>query len=220
MSTSCSPCGAAVGYTSGMITRFEHAYVLNVISNDHPGIVAAVSRAIAELRGNIDACSQTVLSGYFTLIMTVSLPEPVAPDELAGQVAGDAAGTGQDELQVVARPFVPQAPAGVAAPEQFVVTAYGTDKPGIIHAFSRYLADKDINITDLYWQVDEGQFVLISQVEIPAECDTRMLQADLTALGAAEGFTAHLQHENIFVATNQLRLTREMSAGSHGLPRP
>lgn len=36
-------------------TRFQHAYVLNVLSDDHPGIIAAVSGVIVSLHGNIDA---------------------------------------------------------------------------------------------------------------------------------------------------------------------
>ena len=71
-----------------MMTQFEHAYVLNVMSDDHPGIVDAVSNAVEMLGGNIDSCSQTVLGGYFTLIMIVSLPEPVEPHELADRIRG------------------------------------------------------------------------------------------------------------------------------------
>ena len=44
-----------------IMSRFEHVYVLNVMSSDHPGIVAAVTSAVESLGGNIDACSQTVL---------------------------------------------------------------------------------------------------------------------------------------------------------------
>ncbi len=33
-----------------------------------------------------------------------------------------------------------------------------------------------------------------------------MMQADLEQMGQELGFTVKLQHENIFVATNQLRL--------------
>lgn len=64
-----------------MRPRLENAYVLNVMADDRPGIVSAVSRAVADAGGNIDACSQTVLSGYFTLIMIVSFPVPVAEKE-------------------------------------------------------------------------------------------------------------------------------------------
>ena len=55
-----------------MKTQFPHAYVLNVMTDDHPGIVAAVTRAVNQRGGNIDACSQTVVEGYFTLIMVIS----------------------------------------------------------------------------------------------------------------------------------------------------
>ena len=68
------------------MNRFEHGYVLNVMSDDHPGIVAAVSKAVESLGGNIDACSQTVLGGYFTLIMICSVPEAIDSEALAQRV--------------------------------------------------------------------------------------------------------------------------------------
>ena len=190
-----------------MNTRFPHACVLNVMADDHPGIIAAVSGVIVSLRGNIDACSQTVLGGYFTQILVVSFPEPVEPVALAEKVR--ASQPGGDGLQVVARPYVPPADrAAKAHEERFVITAFGKDCPGIIHRFSRCLAGKDVNIVDLYWDCQGEDFVLISQVEIPARLELGLLQADLEEMGKEEGFAVRLQHENIFVATNQLRLTR------------
>jgi predicted amino acid-binding ACT domain protein len=187
-----------------MQTRFPHAYVLNVMADDHPGIVAAVTAAIDRLRGNMDACSQTVLEGYFTLIMVVSLPEAVEAEALAAAVRGGAAGG----LQVAVRRFEPDLAARPRPDaERFVLTAFGRDKPGIVRRFTQYLAGKDINIIDLYGEARDGDFVLIGQVEVPAALDLAMLQTDLEHIAAEEGFTVRLQHENVFVATNQLRLT-------------
>ena len=190
-----------------MKTRFPHAYVLNVVADDHPGIISVVSGVIVSLRGNIDACSQTVLGGYFTQILVVSLPEPIEPDALAKMVhETQSKGAG---LQVVARSFQPPAPPPRHEKiDTFVITAFGPDQPGIIHRFSQYLSGKDINIVDLYWDSSDGDFVLVSQVEIPARWEIRLLQADLEELARELGFAVRLQHENIFVATNQLRLTR------------
>ena len=84
-----------------MTIRFEHAYVLDVMSDDHPGIVAAVTTAVESLGGNIDSCSQTVLGGFFTLIMIVSVPEPVEPEGLAERVRR--AESGGSPFQVLAR---------------------------------------------------------------------------------------------------------------------
>lgn len=185
-----------------MKTRFENAYVLNVVAGDHPGIVAAVGGTVIALAGNIDSCSQTVLKGCFTLIMVVSFAEEISPDDLAAEVRRRG-----DGLQVIACPYDP--PPHGEAPNQgrFVITAFGLDMPGIIHCFTQYLAGKDINILDLYGDRSGNDFVLISEVEIPARWEIGMLQADLEQIGREKGFTVRLQHEDIFVATNQLRLT-------------
>ena len=86
------------------------------------------------------------------------------------------------------------------------------DQPGIVRRFSQYLAGKDINIVDLYGDRTGDDFVLISQVEVPSHWDIRLMQADLEQMGQELGFTVKLQHENIFVATNQLRLTPAQAA--------
>ena len=183
------------------MARFPHVYVLNVMADDRPGIVAAVAGAVAKLGGSIDECSQTVLNGYFTLIMIVSLPGPTGPATLADTVR-----SAERNLQVMACPFA-ELPSPAPGAEKFVITAFGHDQPGIVLRFSQYLAGKDINITDFYADRKHADFVLISQVEIPPQWDLALLQADLEELGNEMGFTVRLQHENIFVATNQLRLT-------------
>ena len=187
--------------------ELQHNYVLDVMAEDHPGIVASVSQAVESLGGNIDACSQTVLSGYFTLIMIVSLPEQIAPNELAERVR-TAEGVNRP-YQVLVYPWKPQPNSAVPEPtERFVITAFGDDRPGIVRRFSEYLAGKDINIVDLYGHHEGSEFVLIGQVEVPKRWDVCMMQADLEQLGQDLGFTVKLQHENVFVATNQLRFTR------------
>jgi glycine cleavage system transcriptional repressor len=189
------------------MAKFEHVYVLSVMSDDHPGIVAAVTGAVESLDGNIDACSQTVLGGYFTLIMIVSTPHATTAKSLVERIEG-ADSIGGGKFQVAAREVPP--PKQAAAKEKtdrFVVTAFGHDQPGIVRRFSQYLAGKDVNIVDLYGDRRGDDFVLIGQVEVPMHWDIRMMQADLEEIGRELGFTVKLQHENIFVATNQLRLT-------------
>jgi len=189
------------------MSRFDHVYVVNVMSDDHPGIVAAATGAVESLGGNIDACSQTVLGGYFTLIMIVSVPERIEPESLAEQIRG--VETTGSPYQVLVRPALK---AEEISPQElvgrFVISAFGKDQPGIVRLFSQYLAGKDINIVDLYGDRKGDEFVLIGQVEVPSRWDIRMLQADLEQMGEdLGGFTVKLQHENVFVATNQLRLS-------------
>lgn len=189
-----------------MQTKYKNAYVLNVMSDDHPGIVAAVGQAVQDMSGNIDTCSQTVLAGYFTLIMIVSFPRPADEEKLAGIIRGP---EGERRgFQVIIRKFNPKLENRGAKPnlQRFVVTATGKDKPGIVQLFSQYLAGKDINIIDFYGARQDEDFILISQVEVPETQNVSMLQADMEELGKQESFVVRFQHENIFVATNQLRM--------------
>lgn len=189
-----------------MTTRFEHVYVLNVMSDDHPGIVAAVTGAVESLGGNIDSCSQTVLGGYFTLIMIVSFPQSVDANQLVDRVRS--AETTGSKFHVLARAARNHPSDSAHEPtDRFVITAFGSDQPGIVRHFSQYLAGKDINIVDLFGDRRGEDFVLIGQVEVPVHWDIRLMQTDLEEMGKELGFTVKLQHENIFVATNQLRLS-------------
>ena len=179
-------------------------YVLSVMSDDHPGIVAGVSSIVDRLGGNILSCSQTVLDGYFTFIMVIDLPGTRDPHELAQEVRS-APELGAD-YQVIARHYKPQQQTAVPADNVFVITAFGKDRPGIVREFSRYLAGHDINITDLYGGCRDEDFVLIGQLTIPPKVNIRNIQSDLEIAGKEYGFTVRVQHNNIFVATNQLRL--------------
>lgn len=190
-----------------METRHPTAFVLNILAEDRPGIVAAVAGAIVARGGNIDACSQTVVSRYFTQIMVVSFPQPVS----AGQIREEIIQSGQGELglQVQVTPYSAPAPDSTGSEgDNFVITAFGNDREGIVLRFSQFLADKGINISDLYAHSEGDQFVLVGQVRVPRHWDIQMLKADLEHLADQIGHTVRIQHENVFVATNQLRLPR------------
>ena len=47
-------------------------YVLNVLGQDRPGIVAAVSRAMTDAGCNIEDSSMTMLRGAFAMIMIIT----------------------------------------------------------------------------------------------------------------------------------------------------
>lgn len=184
-------------------------YVLNVVAEDQPGIVAAVSGAVAEMEGNIEAVSQTVLMGHFTLIMIVTMPLAVSTEMLRTRVESSG---GDYPFAVLVRSIKPVTPRPLPkGSETFVVTIIGEDRPGSVFRFSSYLAEKGVNIVDLYGDTQQGRFLLVSEVQVPPQWDIGMLQADLEHIGQELGFTVSLQHENLFVATNELRLRRETS---------
>ena len=50
-------------------------FILSIMSQDRVGIVADVAGAIKALRGNLEDMTQTVLRGYFTMILLAEFPD-------------------------------------------------------------------------------------------------------------------------------------------------
>ncbi len=57
--------------------------IVTVIGKDKSGIIASVSNMLAKKQINIEDISQTILQGYFTMIMLVDIDEnKISIDEL------------------------------------------------------------------------------------------------------------------------------------------
>ncbi|MEW6443831.1 MAG: ACT domain-containing protein [bacterium] len=189
--------------------------VISVMSRDRVGIVAAVSRAIYGLEGNIDSISQTVLRGYFALILSAEFPRAHALEEIQRAIV-ESAGPGELAVSVKEKdPDSDRVPV-VKDGEPFVLTLVVKDRSGILSRSSSYLGSRNINITDLYAETRGDRFVVIGQLMVPREHDIRQIQIDLEALWKDRDIRVSLQHENIFVATNEIdfRHTRLKAARS------
>ncbi len=182
----------------------SYCYVLNVLTKDHPGIIAALSSALGGLGGKVLSCSQTVLHGYFTFISIISVPENDDPETLIRKLRQQEF-FGNDYLISVAKmEGSPVSQPPKSRTDGFVLTASGTGETEVVQRFSRYLADHDINIIDLFCDRTETDFVLIGQLEVPRHYDPQVLQDDLEEIGRELGMTIRMQHRNIFDATNRI----------------
>jgi len=176
--------------------------VLSVMSVDRIGIVAGVTGAIAELGGNIDAISQTVVRGYFTIIVTVHFETDTDLAALAQAIKGRAP-RGEFEVALMRR-LASEPPPAIENAERFILTLTGPDRRGVIHRVSSYLSSRNVNIEDLYACIEEGQFRLIAQLQVPPGIDVEHLQVDLESLWPDDQMRGTLQHEDIFLAINEV----------------
>ena len=63
--------------------------ILSVLGDDRVGIVAAISRILADSGANIEDIRQTIISGIFSMTMLVTVDEEQTPfDELQRRLAG------------------------------------------------------------------------------------------------------------------------------------
>jgi len=185
------------------------SYIMSITARDRSGIVAGLSEALLAIGGNIVAASQTVHQGYFAMIINCDFPGEAVDIEKLTDLIHQKGGA---DLHVYITDYRPPVSSGGAGNSQsFIVTSLGPDKPGLLHSLTTYLAGRDINIDDLYCCVDKGNFVVICQVSVPAGLDIFSLQTDLEEAGRQRGVVINMQHENIFVATNELPMKRQRS---------
>lgn len=116
--------------------------VLTAVGDDRPGLVSALSAAVAEEGGNWVEGELSRLAGKFAGIVLVDVP-----DAAVGSFRAAASRLGEEGLlDVTVTPVVAEgAPAG----ELLHVELTGHDRPGIVREVSSVLARLGVNIESM-----------------------------------------------------------------------
>src|SRR5215211_2960594 len=158
---------------------------LSAIGRDRPGIVAEVTRTLLGHSLNITDSQMAVLGGRFTMMLIVTAPEGTELDVVREELARTS-----DRLALDAVSLSPLGDAGdaPAADPSHIVTVYGVDHPGIVHAVSARLAAREVNVTDLETRlVGEDLYAMVLEVALPAGLDEEQVRALLDEVGGEQG---------------------------------
>ena len=158
---------------------------MTAIGRDRPGIVAAISGALLELEGNIEDSQMSILRGHFAVMLIVNLPDGIDRETLEGRLERV---RGELDLEAIAvNPLGDLGPSG--EPPSHVLTVYGADHPGIVHAVSAALAELGVNITDLETRLagsaESPLYVMMLEVALGGRPETEVEAALRRAGGDA-----------------------------------
>lgn len=160
---------------------------VTVVGHDRPGIIAEATGILADLRGNLEDSTMTILRGHFAMVLLVSSPEGAAQVESALQPM-----TADGSLLVTVREVPEEAepePLGAA----HLLSVHGADRPGIVSAVTSLVASVGGNITDLSTRLSGGLYVLLAEVELPATVDVAELTGRLREVARSLGVDASLR---------------------------
>src|SRR3954449_5798107 len=125
-------------------------YIITLMAANRVGILAALTTSLAELGGDVQQVSQTVMQRFFTIIMAAEFPDHRDPNVIVEHIRG------------VCRPFGVEVSlkdpsletehnsATADGADKYYLTAEGEDKPGMIRQISARLAQEGIDITDVF----------------------------------------------------------------------
>lgn len=166
-------------------------YALSAIGRDRPGIVAAISRVLLDLEGNVEDSQMAILRGHFAVMLIVALPEGVARERLE---AGLNSVRKEVDLEAIAVSEVDQVDS--APRPSHVLSVYGADHPGIVHSISSALAEQGISITGLETRIagpeDSPIYVMLMEIAL-GEGDPKVVASELERIGQAEGLDVSLR---------------------------
>lgn len=181
-------------------------YIISITAKDTSGIIAGVSTALLRMQGNIQAASQTVHQGYFAMILLCEIAKELDIDTIAANISKQFA----FDLHVYVTAYDQQAASHTADGDHYIVSILGPDKPGILSEVTNLMAARKINVEDLYCYTNpKGEFVVILQVVIVDQRAFEVVQRQLEDIGSQMGLMVNMQHEDIFIATNELSLRRK-----------
>jgi glycine cleavage system transcriptional repressor len=158
---------------------------VTVLGHDRPGIIADVTGALAELGGNLEDSSMTLLRGHFamTLVVTGEAGSAEVQSRLEPLL---------HDLTVSVRPL-PDAGDLREAGSPYVLTVHGSDRAGIVSSITRVVASYGGNITDLTTRLAGGLYVLVAEVDLPQDADVDSLSRALTEVAHELGVGAALR---------------------------
>lgn len=164
-------------------------FAVTAIGADRPGIVAGVSGVLLEHGGNIEDSQMTILRGRFTMMLIVSANDGVDSKRLGKDLEQVRNDLGLDALSL-SEVTEPQAEAGRLP--SHIVSVYGADHPGIVHAVSSTLADQGVNITDLTTRLvggDDGEplYAMMLEIAPPAGVSVEKIEQALRDVSERQG---------------------------------
>ena len=176
-------CTGAARLPSAAVPHFA----VSAVGADRPGIVAAVTGVLVDTGCNIEDSSMSILRGHFAMMLVVAGPDSFDAAALESALAGAA---GDFELVLAVRAIddsVPTSPDG----DDWTVTVYGADRPGIVHQVTQLLADAGVNVVDLTTRVigdaDRPVYAMVIDATLPASVSVTELGTRLDELGRSLG---------------------------------
>ena len=156
-------------------------WIVTALGQDRPGIVAGVTKILYQLGCNLEDSAMTRLEGEFAIMLIFSTRPAVTAARL------HKAFTSLQRRLRLAVHLKPLTKGEVASPKKrgaaYLISVYGTDRPGIVYRVSEALSRSKVNITDVHTHRSAGHgsslYLTLLEVELPPSRSLKSLDATL-----------------------------------------
>lgn len=177
--------------------------IISILSQDRPGIIADITGAIYELEGDLADLNQSILCGHLTMILIASFSNNVTPETIVARVSQIKSPT---RLDVIVKEMA--VPVDIIEPEtlekNYIVTAQGENKSGLVYGISSFCYRHNINILDLATTKTKSRYTMILQLDLSKVESIIEVRKSLQKYGEESGLHVVMQHHDLFKVTNEI----------------
>jgi len=168
-----------------MISVTLHA--ITVLGHDRPGIIAETTGILAGLGLNLEDSTMTLLRGHFAMML---ISQGSASSQ---EIESALAALADDSLLSVSVREVPEETVPPTEGTSWVLTVHGGDRPGIVSSVAAEVASVGGNITDLTTRLAGDLYLLVAEVDLPADADVDAVERELATVAADLGVGVSLR---------------------------
>ncbi|MEN8190940.1 MAG: ACT domain-containing protein [Thermodesulfobacteriota bacterium] len=178
--------------------------VISVMSKDRPGIVADITGVIYELQGDLADLKQSVLCGYFTMILMANFDQSINAEDIIAKFSHVSSET---KLDLVVKEIDVSIDASQpSTTDSYVLTAQGENRSGLVYSVGKFCCDHRINILDLATTLADNRYTMVLQLDLSNATAIETVREDLSRFSDESGLSVMMQHNDIFQAVNEIRL--------------
>jgi glycine cleavage system transcriptional repressor len=163
----------------------DNRYIMTAFGLDRPGIVADVTKLLFDNGCNLEETTMTQLADEFTLILLFTCQEKEVEELLQRECRRLERDKG---ISAFVRPLQKRQAAKRWDLVSCVLHVEGEDQAGIVYKVSQFLADRELNISNLQSSVKSSPgsgttfYVMDIHVQVPAGVSMSEMETGLSAV--------------------------------------
>ena len=181
---------------------------LSALGRDRPGIVAEVTGVLVEHGVNVEDSRMAILRGQFAMVLLLSAPGGLDRRGVEEDLHGVRTRLGLEAVTLADLSEGDASPASGSAATH-IVSVYGADHPGIVHAVAAALAERGVNITDLTTRL----------VDEPGEDPLYAMELEIALPGSSRRARSRARLRRARAGSRRSAFARSSSTPSEGAAR-
>ena len=180
--------------------------IISVMSVDRPGIIAEITDAIYSLNGNLADLNQSVLRGYFNMIIFARFNETITITAIKDKIVSM---NKDNPLNVIVQEIdetITNKPPPLPD-DSYIITGQAKDRTGLVASVAAFCKKHNINIIDYDTTLVNNVYSMILEIDLTNAEPAEIIHQQLDTMAQKMNITIVMHNKKFFDTINEISLT-------------